>query len=113
MGPWTLSGAQKVLDDLHRNPARKVRGAIRLVARVSTDERDIKRLIQTFFMDDCDLKQETALALGRMLRGKGMARGMMMRFSDMMTDEGQRFLAGRNTHQAVLSSVRKAVWRGR
>jgi hypothetical protein len=111
MGPWTLSGARKVLDDLRGSPTSKVRRAVKLVARLSTDERDVKRLIQTFFIDDYDLKRETALALGRMLRGRGMSRGIMMRFSDMMTDEGQRFLAERKTHQAFLSSVRKALWR--
>ncbi len=111
MGPWTLSGAQRVLDDLRGSPANKVRRAVKLVARRSTDERDVKRLMQTFFMGDYDLKLDTVLSLGRMLRGKGMARGVMMRFSDIITDDGQQFLAAHYSHQAVLSSVRKALWR--
>lgn len=111
MGPWTLSGAQKVLDDMRGSPAKKVRRAVRLVARLSTDERDVERLIQMFFIDDYDLKRETSLALGRMFRGQGMSRGVMMRLSYMRTDEGQRFLAKRDEHQAFLSSVRKALWR--
>ncbi|MBN1155127.1 hypothetical protein JXB12_09450 [candidate division KSB1 bacterium] len=111
MGPWTLSGAQKVLDDMSGSPAKKVRRAVRLVARLSTDERDVERLIQVFFMDDYDLKGETALALGRMFRGQGMSRGVMMRLSYMRADEGQRFLAKHDEHRAFLSSVRKALWR--
>ncbi len=111
MGPWSLNGAQRVLDNLRGNPASKVRKAVRLVARLSTDEHDVKRLIQIFFMDDFGLKRKTAISLGRMFRGKGMVRGVMMRLADMRTDEGQHFLSTRDSHQAVLSSVRKALWR--
>jgi hypothetical protein len=111
MGPWTLSGAQRVLDDLRGSPASKIKRAVRIVAKLSTDERDINRLIHTFFMNDYDLKRETAQSLGSMLRGKGMTRGVIMRLSDMMSDEGQQFLLARDSQLGVLSSVRKALWR--
>ena len=111
MGPWTLSGAQGVLDDLHENPVSKVKKAVRIVAAQSADDHDVKRLIRTFFIDDYDLKRETAISLGQMLQGKGMTHGVMIRFSHMMSEEGQAFLSAHASEQAVLASVRKALWR--
>ena len=110
-GPWTLNGAREVLDNIQENSPQKIKKAVRLIGVFAKEDNDIKRLQHVFFINNIELKREAAIALGAILKGKGLSQGLIMRTSFMHSEEGARIMQAHEERQELLKSVRKTLWR--